>query len=244
MDSRASVGAAAVGGGGALADRPVAGTIDSSLASRPRPSRPPRRTSHCRPDLRYSVHAARSSVRPPPETSITPSRRAMRVRSGRRSASRARPPSRMCEYGTRAGHTSSQRPHDRHPSRCDSMRGLASIRPVSRPCTSMIRPRGESPSCCESRYVGQCGRHRPHFTQRSASASSVESSGEDAGMTGIIADSTHPTGPARAPPPLCVDDTFDMGLCGQVPYIIDPLSRMASWPFFQAPASEPPPKET
>jgi hypothetical protein len=82
---------------------------------------------------------------------------------------KARPLSINRPYGTFAGHTRSQLRQVRQRSRCDRSRGLSGRSPRASARIKAMRPRGDSFSVRASRYVGQCGRHRPQATQRSAS---------------------------------------------------------------------------
>jgi hypothetical protein len=82
---------------------------------------------------------------------------------------KARPLSINRPYGTFAGHTRSQLRQVRQRSRCDRSRGLSGRSPRASARIKAMRPRGDSFSVRVSRYVGQCGRHRPQATQRSAS---------------------------------------------------------------------------
>lgn len=71
-------------------------------------------------------------------------------------------------YGTCEGHMASQARHCRQRSRCINSPVDQSGFCVVTICIRLMRPRGESASLPVNVNVGQCGRQRPHFTQRSA----------------------------------------------------------------------------
>ena len=70
---------------------------------------------------------------------------------------------------TPLGQAASQARQVRQRSICSAKRAFMGMRPLIAPPMRAIRPRGESASDCVIRYVGQCGRQRPHATHRFAS---------------------------------------------------------------------------
>ncbi len=69
---------------------------------------------------------------------------------------------------------------------CKAKRAFMGMRPLATPPIRAMRPRGESASDRVIRYVGQCGKHRPHATQRLASAISKSEEISDGRSEGFM----------------------------------------------------------
>ena len=167
-DRRATVPRSSPCGSVLRGSRPAA-QAPRGINDRTRRGRKGRATGASAPATRVRVGDGRTTSRPTHRTN-----RARLERSGSicvRAASIIRP------NGTWDGHTSSQARQTRHRSMNRANVSSVAARPSWTARIAVIRPRGDADSSPVSRYVGQCGRQRPHATQAFRSAWDGESPG-------------------------------------------------------------------